>query len=97
MEPEELAPDLEGESDASREDEREPMVSLYRAGTPCRNLSGPPGKDRHGFRGRCKGKMAEYEIPKEILEWEGPWPMTVVGKMDFKALEKALEERLVGR
>ena len=45
-------------------------------------------------RSRCKGKMAEYEIPKEILEWEGPWPMTVVGKMDFKALEKALEERL---
>ena len=44
------------------------------------------------IRAKCKGKMAEYEIPKEILEWEGPWPMTVVGKMDFKALEKALEE-----
>jgi len=38
--------------------------------------------------------MAEYEIPKEIFEWEGQWPMTVVGKMDFKALEKVLEERL---
>lgn len=49
------------------------------------------------IRSRCKGKMAEYEIPKDILEWEGPWPMTVVGKMDFKALEKALEERLAGR
>ena len=49
------------------------------------------------IRSRCKGKMAEYEIPKEILEWEGPWPMTMVGKMDFKALEKALEERLAGR
>ena len=46
------------------------------------------------IRSRCKGKMAEYEIPKEILEWEGPWPMTVVGKMDMRALEKALEERL---
>ncbi len=49
------------------------------------------------IRERCKGKMAEYEIPKELLEWEGPWPMTVVGKMDMKALEKALEERLAGR
>jgi fatty-acyl-CoA synthase len=46
------------------------------------------------IRQRCKGKMAEYEIPKDIFEWEGPWPMTVVGKMDFKALQKALEERL---
>ena len=56
-----------------------------------------PGKklmETKEIRSRCKGKMAEYEIPKEILEWEGPWPMTVVGKMDFKTLEKALEERL---
>ncbi len=58
-----------------------------------------PGRklmEKKDVRTRCKGKMAEYEIPKEILEWEGPWPMTVVGKMDFKALEKALEERLTG-
>jgi fatty-acyl-CoA synthase len=56
-----------------------------------------PGRKRmpiKEIRGMCKGKMAEYEIPKDILEWEGPWPMTVVGKMDFEALEKALEERL---
>jgi len=46
------------------------------------------------IRRRCKGKMAEYEIPKEFLAWEGPWPTTVVGKMDLKALHKALEERL---
>ena len=57
MEPQDLTPDPEGESDASR----------------------------------------EVEIPKEILEWEGPWPMTVVGKMDFKVLQKALEEGLAGR
>lgn len=57
-----------------------------------------PGKqlmEMKEMRSRCKGKMAEYEIPKAILEWEGPWPMTVVGKMDFKALEKVLEERLL--
>lgn len=48
------------------------------------------------IRSRCKGKMAEYEIPKAVFEWEGPWPMTVVGKMDLKALQKAMEERLAG-
>jgi fatty-acyl-CoA synthase len=58
-----------------------------------------PGKklmETKEIRQRCKGKMAEYEIPKDILEWEGPWPMTVVGKMDLRALQKAMEERLAG-
>ena len=45
----------------------------------------------------CKGKMAEYEIPKEFLEWRGPWPMTAEGKMDFRLLQKEVEERLAGR
>ncbi len=56
--------------------------------------SGKALKPIKEIRTMCKGKMAEYEIPKDILQWEGPWPMTVVGKMDMKALEKALDERL---
>ncbi len=46
------------------------------------------------LRKKCKGKMAEYEIPKAFLEWKGPWPVTVVGKMDFKALQEQMEARL---
>ena len=42
----------------------------------------------------CKGMMADYEIPKEILHWEGPWPMTSVGKMDMKAIQAETESRL---
>lgn len=46
------------------------------------------------LRQKCKGKMAEYEIPKEFLLWEGPWPLTPEGKMDFRALQKEAENRL---
>jgi fatty-acyl-CoA synthase len=56
-----------------------------------------PGRQaRHTqeLREACKGKMAEYEIPKEFLEWQGPWPMTAEGKMDFRLLQKEVEERL---
>jgi fatty-acyl-CoA synthase len=56
-----------------------------------------PGKEMGStkeLRGRCKGKMAEYEIPKDLLEWQGPWPMTAEGKMDFRVLQKNVEERL---
>jgi fatty-acyl-CoA synthase len=35
----------------------------------------------------CKGKMAGYEIPKEILLWSTPWPVNPVGKVDVKILE----------
>jgi len=54
-------------------------------------------KSREEIRAACKGKMAEYEIPKAFLEWEGPWPMTVVGKIQQDVLEnsaiQALEEK----
>jgi fatty-acyl-CoA synthase len=36
--------------------------------------------------------MAAYEVPKEFLPWEGEWPVTPEGKIDFKSLlKKALE------
>ncbi len=43
---------------------------------------------------QCKGKMAQYEIPKALLQWDGPWPMTSIGKMDTAVLEKETRERL---
>ena len=44
------------------------------------------------LREACKGRMAAYEVPKEFLPWEGEWPVTPEGKIDFKSLlKKALE------
>ena len=38
--------------------------------------------------------MAEYEVPKEILKWEGQWPMTSVGKVDVKLLQEEMKKAL---
>lgn len=46
------------------------------------------------IRDECKGKMAEYEIPREFLEWEGPWPVTPENKISFKTLQQEAEARL---
>lgn len=43
----------------------------------------------------CKGKMADYEIPKEIFPWDGPWPMASGGKMDMKVIQAEAESRLL--
>jgi fatty-acyl-CoA synthase len=43
---------------------------------------------------QCRGKMAQYEIPKALLPWEGPWPMTPIGKLDRAALENETRKRL---
>ena len=55
----------------------------------------PEGQELRSFediKAECKGKMAQYEIPKQLLVWVGPWPVTEIGKVDMKALEeKALE------
>ncbi|HZG71264.1 MAG TPA: hypothetical protein VEY51_06950, partial [Chondromyces sp.] len=41
---------------------------------------------------RCKGKMADYEIPKEIFIWDGEWPISAEGKINQKLLsQKAIE------
>jgi fatty-acyl-CoA synthase len=42
----------------------------------------------------CKGKMANYEIPKEILKWESEWPMSSVGKIDVKVLQEEIKKAL---
>ena len=50
-------------------------------------------KSTEELKAACKGKMADYEIPKAFLKWDGPWPMTVVGKIQLNVLEqKAIEQ-----
>lgn len=44
------------------------------------------------LRKECKGKMAAYEIPKDFIEWDGLWPMSGIGKLDFKALIKKVAD-----
>ena len=44
------------------------------------------------LKARCKGKMADYEIPKAVYPWEGPWPATAVGKIDVTRLQKEVEK-----
>lgn len=46
------------------------------------------------IRAACKGKMAQYEIPKDFLKWEGPWPMTSVGKIQLDVLQQKAEEQV---
>lgn len=46
------------------------------------------------IREACKGVMAIYEIPQEYLEWEGPWPVTPEGKIDFRKLDAEARSRL---
>lgn len=54
-------------------------------------LEMPDGKSLHDA---CKGKMAAYEVPKEFLHWEGEWPVSPEGKIDFKVLLKKAQEIL---
>jgi len=46
------------------------------------------------IRQTCKGKMAGYEIPKEFFPWEGPWPVSSVGKVDVRKLEEEMRRKL---
>lgn len=57
-----------------------------------RSTEGEQLKPSQELREKCKNLMAEYEIPKEFLEWKGAWPTTGVGKIDFDVLKtKAIE------
>jgi fatty-acyl-CoA synthase len=40
------------------------------------------------LKAACKGRLADYEIPKNFLEWEGPWPVNQIGKLETKVLEE---------
>lgn len=70
------------------------VVSFIRLG------EGGAMPDNTALREACKGHMAAYEIPRNFLPWQGPWPMTAEGKIDFRALQKTAETSLadeVGR
>ncbi|RJF95466.1 class I adenylate-forming enzyme family protein [Noviherbaspirillum saxi] len=45
------------------------------------------------LREACKGKMASYEIPRNFLTWEGEWPMSPEGKIDFSVLRSVAQSR----
>ena len=40
------------------------------------------------FKAAAKGRMANYEIPKAVLQWQGPWPVNQIGKLQMAVLEK---------
>jgi len=61
--------------------------------TLVRMRSGKNLRDLETIKQECKGKMADYEIPKAIFEWEGPWPTTAEGKVNIKALQAEAEKR----
>ena len=46
---------------------------------------------------KCKGKLAEFEIPKSFLYWEGDWPVTVEGKINMKKLTETAINKLKGQ
>lgn len=59
-----------------------------------RMRSGHPMPDAGALHHACKGKMAAYEVPKNFLPWEGEWPVSPEGKIDFKALLKKAQALL---
>jgi fatty-acyl-CoA synthase len=38
------------------------------------------------MRARCKETLAAYEIPRNLLEWHAPWPVSPEGKLGVKQL-----------
>lgn len=59
-----------------------------------RTRDGAPLADDAALREACKGKMAAYEIPRNFLAWEGEWPVSPEGKINFKALQAWAQEQL---
>ena len=47
---------------------------------------------RAQLRARCKGIMADYEIPQEFYPWDGAWPASPEGKLDTKVLRRRIGE-----
>lgn len=47
---------------------------------------------RAELRAKCKGVMADYEIPQEFLLWEGDWPSSPEGKLDVRLLRTRVSE-----
>ena len=56
---------------------------------------GRKARSTEELREACKGTLAAYEIPRAFVQWQGEWPTTPEGKIDFKALEAYAAERAV--
>jgi fatty-acyl-CoA synthase len=61
-----------------------------------RPRDGMPLDNDAALREACKGKMASYEIPRNFLAWEGAWPVTAEGKIDFKVLRERAQAHIAG-
>lgn len=46
------------------------------------------------LKARCKDALAAYEIPRNLLEWDGPWPVSPEGKLGVKELTQFAVERV---
>lgn len=57
------------------------VVSLVR---PRQGMALPSNAE---LRELCKSGMASYEVPRHFVLWEGEWPVTAEGKIDFKRLQ----------
>lgn len=62
-----------------------------------RMRSGLPMPSSQTLRAACKDRMAMFEVPKDFLPWEGEWPVTPEGKIDFKLLHLKAGELLATR
>lgn len=40
------------------------------------------------LKARCKEALAGYEVPRDLLEWQRPWPVSPEGKLDVKELRQ---------
>ncbi|GLS15364.1 class I adenylate-forming enzyme family protein [Hydrogenophaga electricum] len=59
-----------------------------------RMRNGQPLPGNAELREACKGRMAIYEVPRDFLPWEGEWPVSPEGKIDFKRLLARAQELL---
>lgn len=59
-----------------------------------RGRAGQPVRSTAELREACKGHLAAYEIPRDFLPWEGDWPVTAEGKIDFKRLAERARQLL---
>jgi fatty-acyl-CoA synthase len=46
------------------------------------------------LRAECRSAMAAYGIPQAFLAWEGGWPTSPEGRIDFKRLQGEATDRL---
>ena len=48
----------------------------------------PGAVTTEAMRARCKARLAAYEIPRTLLEWHEPWPVSAEGKLGVKQLRE---------